>query len=188
MMIGLIGAHGSGKTTLGKAAAEALGWHFCQTSISEVYKRLGKDPAVRMTFDERMDTQYAILGELSVEWASYAGENVIADRTPIDLIAYTLADLDSYTELTPAQELRLEIYLIKCAVMAARDFGKLVLVPNALPVATDPVKVRAALTASYRQKLEVLMRGYMNQQALEFTEIKSTDLSERVEEVRALAV
>lgn len=188
MMIGLIGAHGAGKTTLGKAAADALGWHFCQTSISDVYKRLGKDPAVRMTFDERLEMQFAILGELTVEWASYAGENVITDRTPIDLIAYMLADLDSYTELTPDQELRLEIYLMKCAVMAARDFNKLVLVPNALPVATDPAKVRAALMPAYRQKLEVLMRGYMNQQALEFAEIKAVDLAERVEEVRALAV
>lgn len=188
MMIGLVGAHGTGKTTLGQAAADALGWHFCKTSISDVYKRLGKDPAVRMTFDERMDVQMAILGELSIEWASYAGENVITDRTPIDLIAYTLADLDSFAELSTDQAIKLEIYLMKCAVMAARDFGKLALLPNALPVKVDPSKMRAALLPPYRQKLEALMRGYMHQQGIDFSVIKALDLAERVEEVRALAV
>lgn len=187
-MIGLIGAHGAGKTTLGKAVADRLGYHFCQTSISDVYKRLGKKPDERMTFDERMDVQYAILSELSIEWASYAGEKAITDRTPIDLIAYTLADLDSYTELSTGQAIRLEVYLLRCAVMAARDFEKLILVPNALQVRADPEKLRAALMAVYRQKLEVLMRGYMNQQDITFSVVEKVDLEERVEEVRALLI
>lgn len=187
-MIGLMGAHGCGKTTLAGAVAEELGMLFCKTSIADVYKRLGKDPAVRMTFDERLDVQYRILGELGIEWSSYAGEKAIADRTPVDLIAYTLADLDSYQELTVDQELRLELYLVKCAALLVKHFDKLILVPNALPVSTDPEKVRAALTPSYRQKLEMLMRGWANQQSVDFEEVRSTNMADRVAEVRAMLV
>lgn len=187
-MIGVIGSHGVGKTTLARQTAEALGYHFCQTSISDVYKRMGKDPAVRMSFDERMDMQIHILNELRSEWNSYLGEKAIADRTPLDLIAYTLADVDSYDALSAEQEERLATYIGMCLGIYAKFFEKVVLVPNHLPVAQDPHKLRANLSWAYRNKLEVLLRGVMNMYGVEFEEIRKTGLEDRVEELKALIV
>lgn len=188
MMIGLTGASCTGKTTLAEEAAKQLGFLFCKTSVSSVYKKLGKDPAVKMTFDERMDCQFAILNELRVEWQSYTGENVITDRTPLCLIAYTLADVDSYDALTPDQEAKLAYYIGNCVGVYAKFFDKAVLVPNRIPVHTDPDKVRANMTWGYRTKFEILLRGIMNQYGAEYTEIRAVDLQDRVEEVRALTV
>lgn len=188
MMIGLIGVHGTGKTTLAKEVADKLGYHFCQTSTSDVYKRLGKDPSVRMTFDERLDCQYEILNELRVEWQSYAGENVIADRTPIDLMAYTLADVDSYDALTQRQEGRLSYYLGNCLGTYVKFFDKVAVLPFHSFKLEKTDKLRANLSWGYGFKLDALLRGILAAHGIEFTAIRSLDLAERVEEIRALTV
>lgn len=188
MMIGLIGVHGTGKTTLAKEVADKLGYHFCQTSTSDVYKRLGKDPAVRMTFDERLEVQYEILNELRVEWQSYAGENAITDRTPIDLMAYTLADVDSYDTLTQDQEAKLSYYLGSCLGTYVKFFDKLAVLPNQRFGLEETDKLRANLSRGYSFKLDALLRGILSVNGIEFTSIRSLDLAERVEEIRALTV
>ncbi|SUE95870.1 Uncharacterised protein [Ectopseudomonas mendocina] len=189
MMIGISGVHGTGKTSLAREAAEKLGFHFCKTSVADVYKRLGKDPSVRMTFDERMECQYEILNELRVEWLSYAGENAIADRTPLDLMVYALADVDTYDVLTKQQEAKLSYYLGNCLGTYVKFFDKIVVTPNvvlAKPGETD--KVRANASWGYCYKYDALLRGILSQHSIEFTSIRSLDLAERVEEIRALTV
>lgn len=188
MMIGLIGVHGTGKTTLAQEVADKLGYHFCKTSTSEVYKRLGKDPAVRMTFDERLEVQYAILNELRVEWQSYAGENAITDRTPIDLMAYTLADVDSYDALTEKQTTMLSYYLGNCLGTYVKFFDKVAVLPNQRFGLEETDKLRANLSWGYSFKLDALLRGLLSSNGIEFTAIRSFNLADRVEEIRALTV
>lgn len=188
MMIGLIGVHGTGKTTLAQEVADKLGYHFCKTSTSDVYKRLGKDPAVRMTFDERLEVQYAILNELRVEWQSYAGENAITDRTPIDLMGYTLADVDTYDKLTEKQEAMLSYYLGNCLGTYVKFFDKLVVLPNQCFVEGSTDKLRANLSWGYSYKLDTILRGILSANGIEFTAIRSSNLADRVEEIRALTV
>lgn len=189
MMIGIAGVHGTGKTSLAREAAEKLGFHFCKTSVADVYKRLGKDPAVRMTFDERMDCQIEILNELRIEWQSYAGENAIADRTPIDLMVYALADVDSYDVLTKDQEARLALYLGNCLGTYVKFFDKIAVTPNVIlakPGETD--KVRANMSWGYCFKFDALVRGILSQNGIEFTSIRSESLADRVEEIRAMTL
>lgn len=186
MMIGLTGASCTGKTTLAMEAAAQLGFHYCKTSVSDVYKRLGKDPAVRMSFDERMDCQEAILNELRIEWQSYKGDNAITDRTPICLIAYTLADVDSYDALTAKQEDRLAKYIGNCIGVYAKFFDKLVIVPNKLKPEIVPDKVRANMTWGYRNKYEILLRGICAQYGALYSDLFKVDLQERVEELRSI--
>ena len=45
-MIGLVGSHRTGKTTLARAFAEDSGIPFVETSTAEVFRRLGYDPKV----------------------------------------------------------------------------------------------------------------------------------------------
>jgi len=186
MMIGLIGVHGTGKTTLAQEVADKLGYQFCKTSTSDIYKRLGKDPAARMTFDERLEVQYAILNELRIEWQSYAGENAITDRTPIDLMAYTLADVDSYDALTEKQEAMLSYYLGNCLGVYIKFFDKLAVLPNISFDLEETDKLRANLSWGYTYKLDALLRGILSANGIEFYSVRSSDLAERVEELRSI--
>ena len=188
-MIGLCGASGVGKTTLAQAMTHELeGFHYCETSTSGVFKELGLDPSVAMDFDQRMDVQDAILNRLRSEWHSYLGDNAFTDRTPLDLIAYTLADVDSYDALTPDQEHRLETYIGSCIGVYANLFDKIVFVPAMYGITVEPTdKVRPNMTFGYRFKSERPVRSLLSQFGIAHMEIQDVDLGTRVAKLAAFA-
>ena len=91
--IGLCGSHRTGKTTLAKEVSCKTGLKFIQTSTSEVFAQNGLDPSEPMDFSTRIWIQNKVVSAAEEVWKG-AGERFITDRTPIDMMAYTLADID----------------------------------------------------------------------------------------------
>jgi hypothetical protein len=95
MRIGFSGAHRTGKSTLASLVSKELSIEFFETSVSAapVWKECHMSPGEQVTFAERVFLQQSILGYLSDKLASASG-SICADRTPIDLVGYLLANVD----------------------------------------------------------------------------------------------
>lgn len=187
--IGLVGTHGSGKTSLAQAYADAHpGTTFIKTGVSDVYKSFKTDPKIRMSLEQRMDIQEKVLEVLCDQWEqgllSHKGEgNVITDRTPFCLIGYTLAEVSGYDEISDELSSRIMLYVIQCN-LAAQAFDGIVHVPIALPMVVDPFgKVRAASSLAYRLHLDMLMTKSVLDTGVTPHRLFGIDLSERVKSV-----
>jgi len=131
-MIGLFGPQRCGKTTLAKAYADKHGVQFVETSASSVFKRAGLDPAKTYGFDIRLAIQGEILKEFAAAYAA-APFGSITDRTPIDLMAYTLSECLN-DNVSPSLEPRLEKYILDCFDVLNRYFSTVILVQPGIPL------------------------------------------------------
>lgn len=157
-MIGLAGAHRTGKTTLAKAASEATGLPFVETSVSDVFRMVGLDPAEPMDFVTRMMVQNLILKVSMEKWQGYKA-GFLSDRTPIDMLAYTLADVRGDT-LDGTSEALLARYTADCMKASAAHFESIILVQPGIPVVPAPGK--ASLSTGYIEHLNALMLGLLS--------------------------
>jgi len=101
-MIGIAGSHRTGKSTLAKTFAETSGLYFLESKVSDTFSRLGYDPRQDYSFDDRLYVQYQILYDMERQYQD-APASFITDRTPIDVYAYLLADVQRST-LSAVQE------------------------------------------------------------------------------------
>lgn len=106
-MIGIAGSHRTGKTTLARTFAETSGLYFLESKVSDTFRRLGYDPRKDYPFEDRLFLQYQILYDMERQYTEAPTAYFITDRTPIDVYAYLLADVQR-TTLSPVQEGDLE--------------------------------------------------------------------------------
>lgn len=156
-MMGLAGAHRTGKTSLAREGARVLGVPFVETSTSAVFKAVGLDPAEPMNFTTRMMVQNLVLKDAIEKWQGYK-DGFLSDRTPIDMLAYTMADIRGDT-LDATGEALLVKYLRDCLKAAGDYFAVILLVQPGIPIVPAPGK--AALSLGYMEHLNILMAGLM---------------------------
>ncbi|MBI5557956.1 MAG: AAA family ATPase [Deltaproteobacteria bacterium] len=179
--IGLCGSHRSGKTTMAAKIGERSGLMFLQTTTSEVFARNGLDPSAPMDFPTRIWIQHKVVEAAEAVWQS-ASAAFVSDRTPIDMMAYTLADIQGATEVDFAE---LEGYLEHCFQATNRFFCGLAVIQPAIPLVHAEGK--AALNRAYMEHLNVLIKGLCCDERLrcpvKFIDRGTLDLDERVAEV-----
>lgn len=157
MTIGLTGSHRTGKTTLARAVAEKLGLEFVETSASSVFKLMGLDPAKTYDFSTRLTVQENILESFEAVYAEHSAKSLcITDRTPLDLMAYTLAEAIGETVL-PEDQSRLTKYMARCIEVTNRRFCSLVVVQPGIPLVLEEGK--AALNNGYIEHLNAIVLG-----------------------------
>lgn len=166
LLVGCCGVSGSGKTTLCEAMASDK-VVYLKTTISDIYKSASKHPTVRMTLSERLDVQQTILETLTAQWRDalerYENSDVIilSDRSPLDFIAYTMAEVSGYDEIDKALANRLLKYVDDCW-RAAEMFSTHIHFPPGLPpVANLDGKVRAAQNKAYNLHYDTILLGLM---------------------------
>lgn len=190
VFLGLMGTHGTGKTSLAQAYADKHpGTTFIKTGISDVYKSLGLDPKVRMSLNTRMDVQEKVLDYLCDQWEKGLLEhglkegNIISDRTPYDLIAYTLAEVSGYEDIDEKLDQRIAFYITRCRI-AAQTFDSIVHVPIYLQVSSDPAgKVRASNSMAYRYHLDLLMIKQAEEDNCKPHRLVNRKMEDRIEEL-----
>ena len=160
-LIGVIGATGTGKTTL----CENAGYPFIKTDVSGVYKEMGLDPKLPMDLLTRLKVQRAILRKHESMWRDqllkYAKAlTVVTDRTPICFMAYTLAEISGYRELTAEEEVAVTDYLQACD-NALEDYfdGMFHLAGRPFAVNVADGKVRATQNFGYHSHYQALSIG-----------------------------
>jgi predicted ATPase len=168
-MLGLTGSHRTGKTTLAMRFAQKHDLLFVKTSTSEVFARIGKDPKVEYPIDERVAIQEVILMALEAQYAEanrlVKGGLFIADRTPIDLAAYMLADLRRSTLVeSPALAQIVNGYVHRCLQASSRWFSMIALVQPGIALVEEPGKAPAC--PAFMEHMNVLQAGLLHDERL----------------------
>jgi len=155
-MIGISGAHRVGKSTLAKAYAESAKIDYVPTTAVGVFKRLGLDPAAPMDFGTRLMVQREILKEFDGIYAQYAGKVAVTDRTPLDLMAYTLAECvgDAVSE---EEQVKLATYMQDCFDVFNKRFFLLMIIQPGIELVAEEGK--AALNKAYIEHLNAIILG-----------------------------
>lgn len=158
MNIGLVGAHRTGKTTLAEEVSMNTGMELLLTETSGVVKTLGVDLSKPMSFSERIAMQEAILDAGNRIWSQAAG-SFITDRTPIDMLMYTLADIGMSTALSDEDQRLLREYTRKCFELTNFYFDILVLIQPGIALVEDDHK--APLNRAYMDHLNAVAMGLL---------------------------
>ncbi|MCP9494360.1 MAG: ATP-binding protein [Pyrinomonadaceae bacterium MAG19_C2-C3] len=186
--IGLAGSHRTGKSTLARVIAKRSGIPFIKTTTTEVFARLGLDPAAKMDFATRLNVQRRILRVYQETWQSahLARQPFITDRTPVDLLAYTFADIQGGTVVNDDE---LELYVADCFAVTNRFFKSLVLVQPGIPLIYAAGK--AALNKAYIEHINTLIIGFCHHARLavsvQVLPREMTDLETRIEAIRTIS-
>ncbi|MDM8517703.1 AAA family ATPase [Desulfobacterales bacterium HSG16] len=151
--IGLCGSHRTGKTTLAVAVAKKFGIPFVKTDTSRVFAENGLHPSDPMDFKTRIRIQHLVVNAASEVWSSVSGA-FITDRTPIDMMAYTLADIQGQTDVDFKE---LEGYIDHCFDETDKFFSHLAIIQPAIPLVYEEGK--AALNLAYMEHLNILIIG-----------------------------
>jgi len=138
--IGLSGAHRTGKSTLAKAFAEAFGIKYVASVTSDVIRGYGLDPADDCDFDLRLRIQWEILRVHELAYVETKGM-FITDRTPLDFLAYTLADV-TRDNLTFEQGEELMRYKSACIGVINKHFNVLTVIQPGIEFIEAPGKPR----------------------------------------------
>lgn len=185
-MIGLAGPHRSGKTTLALSFAEHEGFAFVRTETSGVFARLGFDPTKNYDFQTRLTIQEAILEDAYQKWQAHAGELFITDRTPLDMLGYTFADV-TREPLDPELEARLTHYADRAIEITNRVFGLIVLVQPGIPFV--PAEGKALDSPAFIAHHTNLVRGFLTDERVTTQRYSipanKLDLADRVACVKA---
>lgn len=157
MIVGLTGSHRVGKSTLARMYAEKHKLDFLETSASAIFREMGFDPAITYDFDTRLTIQEEILRQFDKQYASHSGSNAaITDRTPLDMLAYTLGDVSGET-LNEANEVRLCNYVQDCFTSLNKWFSVLLVVQPG--IALIPADGKASLSVGYIEHLNSIILG-----------------------------
>jgi hypothetical protein len=158
--LGLCGAHRTGKTTLAIAISSHLNIPFVRTTTSQVFAQLGLDPAEPMDFQTRLFVQNHVLDAAEQVWQESASP-FISDRTPIDMIAYTLGDIQGKTDVDFNL---LSQYIERCFASTNQFFQNLAIIQPGIPLVYEEGK--AALNAAYIEHINVLVIGLCSDRRL----------------------
>lgn len=158
MIVGITGAHRGGKSTLARAYAEKHKLEYLASPVSSIFRELGYDPSITYDFTTRLDIQEEILKRLDKQYAEVRGiRMVVTDRTPIDMLAYTLGDVNGQT-LRAADEPRLKQYIKNCFEVMNKRFSVLLVVQPGIPVLWEEGK--ASLSDGYIEHVASLVLGF----------------------------
>lgn len=180
MSLGLTGTHRTGKSTLAKAYALAEGVPFLQTGASQVFIDMGYDPKVDYPLDVRLEIQKRILESFDKQYSA-GGRDFVTDRTPVDMMAYLLADVQRQNT-TPEQSIGIANYLKDCAAVTNTHFTTLVVVQPGIPVIEEEGKAPA--NYAYMEHISALVMGIVVSELIipshYYIPRKLTNLADRV--------
>lgn len=166
IMYGLCGAHRTGKTTLAKQLG-LLGFKYIDVDLSGVQKGHGYDSS-NQTYDweTRKNIQELLLNhfvQLIVDMDAHgivshaairAEPMVILDRTPLDLIGYTLLNYPEFP--TPEDNEWFTDFANRCHHLTQKYFSAVMLVQPGIPIEGDPKSAPAI-----KEMIEELNQYYL---------------------------
>lgn len=164
-MLGLVGSHRVGKTTLAKTYAEETASTFVNVDVAGMVREIGYDPSHTggYDFDTRMEIQEHILDSMGRVFAAHVGSAAITDRTPLDAMLYTLSIVGAHT-CNEQQSRWLKEYMDRCFDMTNRYFTVLLAIQPGIPLVESDKSAPA--NAAYIEHLNSLALGFISDERL----------------------
>ncbi|ENO7467530.1 AAA family ATPase [Enterobacter hormaechei] len=155
--IGITGAQGSGKTTLAKYIDRHYGIPYVDAGVGKLMSKLGVKVGEELPLYERMQVQMEIARH--IELITRGMDGFVIDRTPADVVAYTL-DLVGQTNEDRCIELAMEIERF-CHQAVVSNFNAVVgLRPGVCLTSADRSREqRGSLDRLYVARIDALMCG-----------------------------
>lgn len=177
--IGLCGAHCTGKSTLGAELSDLVGIPFAATSASATMLGMKIPPdEVITSFSTRMEVQEAILEVSEDLWGKFETP-FISDRTPMDMLAYTMADIQGNTKI---DESRIAKYIKKCIAATNKYFSYFILLQPGIPLKKR--KGKALPSEGFMCHLNLILMGLTCSEHVEgevfWMPVKETVLENRI--------
>lgn len=132
MILGLAGSHRSGKTTLARAVAARGGIAFYDGSFGRLARTLGYESVAKMSVVDRLTMQSRVL-DLYDREIRLDGAARITDRTPLDMLAYLMAEVGMHAGLEDAVSRAIVAYRDRCVALTLDLFDDVFLL-QPLPV------------------------------------------------------
>lgn len=181
-MLGLTGSHRTGKTTLAEAFSKRADIPFVRTSASGVFTKMGLDPKVDYPFEVRLDVQRAILEAFEAQYRSVNGGVFVTDRTPVDMMAYALADVQR-ANVPDKLFGPIEKYLKDCIRVTNSFFSILMVIQPGIELKDEEGKAPA--NVPYVEHINHLILGIVISEAIESAHYSiprsMTGLDQRIE-------
>lgn len=155
--IGITGVQGSGKTTLAKYLDAHYGIPYVDAGVGRLMSEMGVKVGEKLPLYERLQVQMEIAKH--IELISRGMDGFVIDRTPADVMAYTL-DLVGQTNDNRCIELALEIERF-CHQTAISNFNAIVGLRPGVSLTAEDLKreQRASLDRLYVARIDALMCG-----------------------------
>lgn len=154
-MIGLTGAHRTGKTTLAKAWAERNEIEFITPNVKGVIAEFGKTCDQIDNVDSRIEIQRRILQACRSTFLKRR-KLFITDRTPLDVAAYTIADAGQ--NLTDKQSNDLHEIVLDCIDLTNSSFYSICLLQPGIPFVEE--KGSPLPNVAYMEHIHTLASGF----------------------------
>jgi len=161
MMFGVVGTHRSGKTTLARELSERLGIHFQDSSFGRIAKDLGYDSVAPMSLSERIDMQEKVL-DRHIEEIKAAPRPCLTDRTPMDMITYTLGEIGMHHDASPELQQRILAYVQRCIDLTKQNYDTLI-VCKPLPGNYKVEEGKPPPNIAYQHHLQFILEGALKQ-------------------------
>jgi hypothetical protein len=179
MRVGICGAHRVGKTTLAAEYASRNYVDFLQQQVSGVFAKLGLPVDGALTVEQRISVQCAVLESFK----AITGRRMafVVDRTPVDFMAYTLANITQADLLDERVDGWVHDYVRECVTAAAKGLDLIVLIRPGIAVV--PAEGKGILSSVYIKKLDALMVGILSSLGVRYVTMPAsiTSLSARLD-------
>lgn len=165
MIIGLCGAHRTGKSTLATQFASHSNSAFISVSISNMQKKYGYSSANQnYSWETRKHIQMCLFGEFEDLLKQIPkGNTVILDRTPLDLIGYLLIHVNE--NIPNSNHEFIQEYIRECIKLTNRYFNRVVLVQPGIPLVNEN-ETSAMAHGPVIELLNSIYRGYFSADTL----------------------
>lgn len=185
--IGITGVQGSGKTTLAKYIDKHFGIPYVDAGVGRLMSSLGVKVGEKMPLYERLQIQMEIAKHIEV--ITRGVEGFVIDRTPADVMAYTL-DLVGQTNEERCIELAIDIERF-CHDTAISNFNAIAGLRPGVTLTDDDFKreQRGSLDRLYVARIDALMCGELTKIHLhpQRGDLQTFIISERYRTVEARA-
>ena len=161
-MIGLTGAHRTGKTTLAKAWAKENDAEY--VALPKVIEAMGLEPKDINTLGVRLKVQRKLV-EACHDTFSNKRAMFISDRTPLDVAAYTLAD--GSMDMTLSQQQEMVSIVEDCIDITNSCFKMLALLQPGIPYVSEPGK--PLFNVAYQEHIHSLIVGFLSDPRVEIS-------------------
>jgi len=177
-MFGISGAQRTGKTTLAKAVAEKLKFHYHDSSVTKIMREFGINPVGDVPLGERIKAQEFLL-EKSCDALRQAPRPAITDRTPLDFIAYMLGEVTMHNTAEEFHE-PIQTYVKNCLAAAEKYFDMILIVRPLLTYKAADDKPPP--NRAYQSAIQYLIEGAaQNIPNIVVGLLPALDLTERVD-------